>query len=275
MWRLWTLAFLLPFTDGSSQSVSTLLGARAAGMGYASATLQDEWSIFNNISGIAELKETQASAAYEVRPSLTAANRLGALAIIPIAPGTLGISVFRFGDDIYSEQIASVGFANRIGNTSLGGRISYIQYRADGFGTKSTVGIDLGGITKLADQLFIGAWIQNVNRPKLKFNNEEKAPIKLFASLAFKPSEKFFVCTELEKDVLYPVIWKTGMEYSILKKFFARIGVNVNPNAMFAGVGFKSWRIKIDYALQGFTQFSSTHQASATYSFTGNKKPEK
>lgn len=273
--RFTILTFLLFSIGTNAQSISTLIGAKAAGMGYASATNQDEWAIFNNIAGMAKLQDTQTGAAYEVRPSLTSANRFGALAAMPFSFGVIGAGVFRFGDELYSEQLVSLGFANKIGNTSLGGRVSYIQYRAEGFGTKGAIGLDFGGITKLTQQLYIGAWIQNLNQPKLKFSNEEKAPIKLYVALAYKPTEKFTICTELEKDVLYEVIWKTGLEYTIHKKFFARTGININPNSMFAGVGFQSWRIKIDYTLQGFTRFNATHQASASYRISSNKLSDK
>jgi hypothetical protein len=265
MVRITCLLIVFTLSNLNGQSVSKLIGAKPAGLGYATATLQNEWAIFNNIAGLATIEESYFAATYEVRPSLTAGNRFGALASMPFSFGKIGLGAFRFGDDIYSEQLVSLGFANQIGNTSVGARISYIQYNAEGFGTHGTVGFDFGGITRITRQLYIGAWIQNLNQPKLRFNNEEKVPVKLYAALGFSPSEKFTVVTELEKDILYPVIWKSGMEYTIHKKFFVRAGFNLNPNAFFAGLGFQSWRIKIDYALQSFTQFNATHQASASY----------
>ena len=36
----------------SAQSVSTLIGARANALGYASSCIQDEWSLFNNVAGM-------------------------------------------------------------------------------------------------------------------------------------------------------------------------------------------------------------------------------
>ena len=266
------LIFFLHHSNG--QSISKLLGAKASGMGYAVTTTHDEWSVFNNIAGIASTKEFYSGASYEVRPASVSGNRLGALACAPLSFGVLGLGVFRFGDDLYNEQIISLGFANKIGNTSLGARASYIQYRAEGYGSHGIIGFDFGGITKLTNQLYIGAWIQNLNQPKLNFNNKEKAPIKLFVAIGFMPSEKFTIVTELEKDILYPVLWKTGMEYIIHKKIFARVGFNINPNAFFAGIGFQGWRIKIDYSLQSFTQLAATHQASASYRIS-KIKPKK
>ena len=251
------------------------MGASVAGMGNITSTEQNEWSVFNNIAGLAGMPDWRASASYEVRPALTAANRFAVLTAIPTTLGVFGTGIFRFGDDLYNEQQVSVGFANRIGNTSLGGRISYIQYHAEGFGTHGVVGLDFGGITRLTPQLYIGAWIQNLNQPTLNFNQEEKAPVKLYATFGFLPTEKFRLVTELEKDILYPSIWKTGMEYTVHKKLFVRTGFNLNPNAFFLGIGFNSWKIKIDYSLQSITQLNATHQASASYRLSPIKKSEK
>lgn len=271
---------LIPFfivwaTSLKAQSVSNLLGAQAAGMGYATGTLPGEWAMFNNIAGLAHQKESTAAATYEIRPAVPGGNRLGALAVMPFSFGTAGVSIFRFGDDLYSEQIISLGFANQLGNTSLGARLSYIQYRAEGFGTHGAFGINVGGITKITPQISIGAWVQNINQPKINFDAKEKVPVKLMVSVSFKPTEKFTLVSELEKDVLYSVLWKTGMEYIIHKKFFARAGFNIQPNAMFLGAGFQGWRVKIDYAFQGFTQLGAAHQASASYRITSSRAKEK
>ena len=43
----------------NAQSSSTLIGGRAGGLAYSSSCLDDEWSIFNNIGGLAKLKTQQ------------------------------------------------------------------------------------------------------------------------------------------------------------------------------------------------------------------------
>jgi hypothetical protein len=261
--RLIWLVALIPYVS-SAQSTSTLLSARAAGMGYASATLHDEWAFFNNIAGLAEVKNISVASSFDAR-SLPGASRMGALATLPFSFGVGAVGVFRFGDDVYSEQFVSAGFANRLGKTSLGVRLGYLQYRAVGFGTQGALSINIGGITQLTPKLTIGAWIQNINQPKINFNDSEKAPVKLLAALSFIPADKFLLTTEIEKDVLYEPLWKTGMEYWVHRKIAARMGFNINPGSAFFGVGFQSWRIKIDYALQSFATLGPSHQASATY----------
>jgi hypothetical protein len=80
--------------------------------------------------------------------------------------GVTSVGAFRFGDDLYNEQMVSLGFGNKFGIASLGVKANYIQYQADGFGTYGAVSIDFGGLAELTDQLSIGAYITNLNQAK-------------------------------------------------------------------------------------------------------------
>ena len=98
--KFWLLFPLLTSTIGiSAQSVSTLMGARANGMGYASACLIDEWGLLNNIAGIASIESPTAVFAYDLKPMLPGANRIASAVSWPVKFGVLGGGVFRFGDD--------------------------------------------------------------------------------------------------------------------------------------------------------------------------------
>jgi len=251
----------------NAQSTSTLIGARAAGLGYTSSTFDDEWSIFNNIGGLGKIKQASANFAYEARPGLTGANRLAASYLSPTKIGTLGVGIFRFGDDVYSEHLISFGYGNTIGNTSLGVKANYIQYRAENFGTHNALSLDFGGITKITEQISIGAYITNLTQSKLIGTDGERLPTKLVAGIGFKPTDKVFLATEIEKDLDYQSTWKTGLEYNFYKKIFFRTGLNLNPNAAFFGLGLHKKNLKVDYAIRYGQLIGSAHQISASYLF--------
>jgi hypothetical protein len=268
------LAFSLGLCAGYSfaQSVSTLIGARQAGMGYASSATVDEWSLFNNIGGLGKATQKSVGFAYEAVPSLIGANRMAAVFNVPTKWSNVGFGIFRFGDNIYSEQLLSLGIGNQLGITSLGAKINYIQYRAEGFGTHSTFSIDFGGITELTKQLSIGAYITNLTQSSLQTQDGDRLPSRLVLGLGIKPSEKVFITTEIEKDLDYKPTWRTGLEYSVYKSLFFRTGYNFNPQAGFFGLGFKKKNLKIDYAIR-FNQLAGTaHQASAIYLIPSKNK---
>jgi hypothetical protein len=247
-----------------AQSVSTTMGARSAALGYASTTLTDEWSLSNNIGGLAKVKETSMAFAFEAKPALPGSSRMAASFSSSLKKiGALGIGLFKFGDKLYSEQILTTGYSNQFGIASLGIKLDYIQYRTEGFGTKSAVSVSFGGIAEITNQLSIGAYIQNLNQPKL--TNGERVPVRLAAGLNFKPTEQILLVTEIEKDLAYDPTVKIGMEYAFHKKVFGRTGFNLNPEAAFFGLGFKGWRLRFDYSIQYTSNLNFAHQASASY----------
>lgn len=261
-----TLAFLISCLLCNGQSISTLIGARAQGMGYSSASIFDSWAIFNNVAGLAKIDQTSASFTYDVHNTLPGANRAAAAFSIPTKYGVAGGGVFRFGDDVYSEGILSAGFGNQFGLAALGLKVNYIQYRAEGFGTKGVFTLNFGGIAELTPKLFLGAYITNINQPKIS-EDGERLPTLLNAGIGFKPTDKVFITTELEKNLDYDAAWKLGAEYYFHSKFCARTGFNIGPDAAFFGLGFRTTKFFIDYALQHSTVIQFSHQASVTYQF--------
>ena len=252
-----------------SQSTSTLMGARAAGMGYASAVLKDEAAIFNNPGSLTGDKSS-AFFAYEVRPEMPGASRTAAGIQIPFKIGVGAFGIFRFGDDLYSEQLLSLGFSNQFGITSLGVKVNYIQYRAEGFATKSALGLDFGGLTQLTPNISVGAYIVNLNQPEI--SPGERLPTRLVAAIGFKLDEAFLIATEINKEINYPASWRTGFEYTIHKKIFVRSGFNLYPTAVHTGIGAKTRKLKIDYALQFSQALGESHQASLIVQLSKQKK---
>lgn len=206
---------------------------------------------------------------YDVRPAITGANRTAAIISCPLPVGVLSGSAYRFGDDLYNEHIISTGFANQFGLAALGVQVNYIQYAVVGFGNKGAATINLGGIAELTPRLAVGAYIVNVNQPTL--SGDEKLPTRLVAGVAFKPTDKFFLAAELEKELDYAATLKMGMEYAFHKKFIARTGYALKPNTAFFGLGFKTKKFIIDYAVQYNVLLRLSHQASIEYQFT--RKP--
>lgn len=248
-----------------AQSISTRMGARSNGMGYATACLQDEWSLFNNVGGMATIEKLTFATAYDWRPSLPIGNRMAATVNAPTKIGVAGLGVFRFGDDAYNEQVLSAAFANKLGLASLGAKISYVQYNVEGFGRKGAISINVGGIAELTPWLCIGAHIVNLNQPTISEGDDEHLPTLLVVGAGLTLSEKVFATVEIEKDLEYKPTWKTALEYKPFTKASFRTGFNLYPNTIFFGAGFNSKKIKIDYAMQYAMTTGTGHQASIAY----------
>ncbi len=257
---------------GYTQSVNTLMGARQAGLGYASATLTDDWSIHNNPAGISSLKQRSVGFAYDLTPGIAGGNRVAASLNTPTKWFNSGVGFFRFGDALYSESRISIAVGNKIGISSLSLRGNYNQYRADGFGTSTAFSLDIGSITQLTQQISVGLYITNITQASFTSSSGERLPTRLVAGFGYTPSEKILITTEIEKDLDFPIMWRTGFEMGIYKSVFFRTGYNLNPNAGFFGFGIKKKNLKIDYALRYQNLLGVSHQASASYTLPEVKK---
>ncbi len=258
---------LLIYFIAQAQSASTILGARANGIGNGSSCLKDEWSIFNNVGGLAQVKESTVGVTCDARPQLKGSNRMGLVYANPLKFGVVGIGLFHFGDQLYNEQIASLAFGNTFGITSLGAKVSCIQYSAEGFGIKRVASVTVGALTQLTPQLCIGVYAVNITQPKISDSENERLPALFIGGVGFTPSEKILITSEIEKNLLYKPKWKTGLEYQAHKKIFFRAGFNVNPDAIFLGLGFHPKKFKLDYAYSYQPNAGGNHQASVSYKF--------
>jgi hypothetical protein len=255
-----------------SQNANNLIGARAQALGYASACLSDEWSLFNNVAGLSAVKSYATGFTYEAYPAFKYFNRAALVATAPTKVGTFGVGVIRFGDAVYNEQTLSAGFANNFGLASLGVKCNYIQYHAEGFGKKGLLSISFGGIAKFTEELVVGAHIININQGTITEDGNEKLPTIIQAGIAFKPSTNLTIVTEVQKDLDYDAVWKGAVEYQLFKKFVARSGFNVGPSAAFAGIGTRFTKMHFDYAVEFLTPVGVVHQATIVYKFFQSKK---
>lgn len=246
-------------------------GARSAGMAYTAATIDDSWSVYNNPGGLGRLQGITALFAFENKYNVEGFNTMMAGVEASLPPGNIGLSVFKFGDNLYNEQTASFIYANSFGIASLGLRANYIQYHLEGYGNKGVVTIDFGGIAKITDLLFFGAYVRNINQAKLADLEDEHVPTLLNAGLSFRPSKKIMVNIEAEKDIDFQASAKAGLEYVFLKKFTARTGVKSNPLTNFFGLGFNTTHLQVDYALTYDQVLGYSHQAAVSYQLRRKK----
>jgi hypothetical protein len=236
-------------------------------MGGTSGCLADVWSITNNIAGLADTRHAAAAFSYHAVPSFKHFNRTAAVFAVPIGTGVAGAGVFRFGDDLYNEQSISLGFANTFGLASLGLKIDWRQYRADGLPARNAFTVSFGGLARLTPQLLFGAHIVNINQPIINTWTEERVPTRLVAGLAFAPTEKLIVACEVEKEPDYSATFKSGVEYKASRKIAFRSGFNLHPQAGFFGTGFKSGKFDLDYSLQYNDPTGISHQATVSLQF--------
>ena len=275
IYTIFLLIFSVFFGKISAQNINSAIGARALAMGNATVTLRDNWSVGNNIAGIAGQKMHSAALSYHIPFGLTDFQTVGIVGnyVINNKSG-LGLSITRFGSSVYSEQRFGLGYAHKLSNVSIGGKINYVQVAInDGSvgltqGNRSAIVFEVGGIMDISEKLSFGLHAYNVSTTKLRSDNgEDRLPIILKAGASWKPIKKIFVNVEVEKDVDFKPNFKFGLDYEVAKTFWVRTGLNTLPQTNSFGIGFSPKNMKFDYALVLATKLGLTHQFSLVYLF--------
>ncbi len=243
------------------------MGARAKGLGNSSTTLYDGWSIFNNVGGISGVENGTAFFGFDKYAAVEGFDKIAAGVIHPFSFGNVGVSVYRFGDESFNEQITSAAFGNQMGFVRLGFKASYYQMSIDEFGKTGCVYFDLGGIVELIPKLSFGTYISNFTVSKLNNVERSKLPVVMKVGLAYTPVEQLRWNIDLVKDVDYDAALKTGIEYVFLEKFALRTGLNTGPFKSYFGAGLYLKRFQIDYAVGTNQPLGTSHQLSVSYHY--------
>jgi hypothetical protein len=268
-----SIFFILYFFVSNSifcQSLIGDFGARSKGLGHANLNFVDEWAMFNNVAGISGVDGGTVFFGYDRFPALEGFDRAAAGIVQNIGIGSVGISAFRFGDELYSEQVASAAFGNKIGFVRLGFRVNYYQMRIEEFGTASSLYFDFGGIVELIPELSFAAFISNFTSARLDNAEATALPVVMKVGLSYSPVDKLHLNIDVCKDVLHDPNVKAGIEYLLGRALYLRTGLNSYPFKSFFGAGLKLSRFRIDYAVNTHQLLGPAHQASISFYYVKN-----
>jgi hypothetical protein len=187
------------------------MGGRSWGLANASLTLADGWSVYNNVGGLARLRESALMTACDVRYGMVGFTTVALAGTLPLAFGTCGASVDRFGDGLYNEQRLGIAYGHQVDRVSLGLKASYVQTAVADLGARGRFVFEFGGIAELTPQLWLGASVYNFTQAKLAAYGDERIPTVLRAGLSWRPLSQLTLNAETEKDVDYPARFRAAL----------------------------------------------------------------
>jgi len=250
MRNLFLFVFLL-FFSAAQAGDNAPLGARSLGMaGCGTALTGDLWNAQNNQAGLAFVKSFQGGAFYESRFMVSGLGMKGFAAAMPIKAGVFGLDVTSFGNNLYSENKAGIGFAKTFGTKFAASvQIDYFNtHIAENYGSASTACGEFGLIAVPVNHLTVGFHVFNPTRSKLGGNLDERIPTIMRLGTVYDFSDRVFLSVEAEKDVDYKPVIRGGIEYRPVNNFYLRAGAASNPGLMSFGFGIVMKKIRLDVA---------------------------
>lgn len=244
------------------------VGPISMGLGGISSPLSNSWAVFNNPAGLASHSDFDAIFAYQTIFDFAPFNTVSAAVNYPSSFGTSGLGVYRFGDDLFSTSMLSLGFGKKIGIIGLGMKLNYLQYKIDGFGKRALGLAEMGALGQLTPALTFGMHIYNFTQSVISESTGEKVPVILRLSADYRLGEQVHLYLEGEKDVDEPVDVKFGLSYQVIEALTLRTGFSTQTNRMSFGAGILISRLTVDYALRANETISATHSFGLAYRFT-------
>ena len=239
-------------------------GSGSIAMGGASVAARgNQWASFSNPGGLTTIDTRVLSLCYSPRPfGLKELSRGSFSYIEPTTIGSFAASGSRFGFDLYREIDLNISYGTAINDLlSVGAAVHYYHLSIERYGSTQTLGVDLGFVAQLSDQVRWGCVAYNVNGPTIG-KAKEKLPQVFTTGIAYSPIPEATIVADLEKDIRYPLELHAGVQYLLLDLLALRAGTTNDPSMLSAGLGIRYSFIQLDYAFTNHAELGPTHQFS-------------
>ncbi len=266
---LLSLILSLLFGYSLAQNTGGNSGGRSAAMGGAGVASSDFWTVNNNQAGLGFVDKSGVGFYYENQFLMNDFNLSQFSAIYKTKRGGFGLNVGYYGSGLYNEKKIGFGYGMRLGKRfALGVQLDYLNtFIADVYGSKNMFTFEVGLMTKITDELTLGAHVFNPIRTKLSDYDDERMPTLLKLGLDWDLSNDFTAAIEAESDIEHPLVLRAGLEYNIMDLMYARIGVSNNPNIFSFGVGIYYGGFRLDFSSSMHQVLGYSPQISAIYNF--------
>ncbi|MCX7984271.1 MAG: hypothetical protein N3A63_05155 [Bacteroidetes bacterium] len=214
-------------------------GAKPLALANAYTSVAEHpYTLYYNPAGLAVLNSYQFSAWY--MPHLYGIDGVragGCAGTFSLVPGVFGIGCDFLGCELYRESELSIGGALKIvESVSVGLTLNYLNIQISNYGSTGTISLDAGCLAMVTKELNIGFSVKNLNSATLS-HGYEKLPQCVSLGLSYRFPIGFLITLEGEKDLMYPMQVKVGLEQVLLDIVVLRCGIATNPNTYAVGLG--------------------------------------
>ena len=242
---LFAVLFLFPRLI-FSQTFKTPIAAAYLGLGAYSMQHADVFSFVNNQAALAQLQHRAVGIYSERRFLLAEINTYTVAATIPTSKGNFGLSLQYDGFVNYNEDQIGIAYGRSLSKKiDVGIQFNYYGYTVPGYGSNSTVNVEMGAIAHLTDKLNAGIHIYNPIGGQFFKGDEKLVPI-LKTGFGYDASELFYISAEIEKDENFPPGINAGAQYQFQKRFFARVGIVSATSSYYTGAGVAWSNLRLD-----------------------------
>ncbi len=216
------------------------MGSRSMSLANASAAVNDVWAYHHNPGALTGIKKVAFGVSYENRFLLKELQSQGFVVAYPLKRSVISFGGQTFGYNNLRTYRTGFGYAMELTDfLSFGVQMNYNLVRLpQAYGSNQSITGEVGMMAKIKENWHIGFSIFNISRNKLADYQEDRYTTMLRLATRYNVSNKVLIVGEVEKNVEFPIRFKTGVEYNPLENFYVRGGFATAPIEYCFGVGY-------------------------------------
>jgi competence ComEA-like helix-hairpin-helix protein len=250
------------------------IGSRSASLGGIHTVLSgDIWGSLTNPAGLTTFQTPVFSSTFSpYQFGLSELRSTAAGFVYPVNRLYTGVSVHRFGYDLYNETTFSLAFAGDVGDRfSLGAVFHWYHLNIDGYGSAGVPGLSIGIHSKITGNLLIGVTLINLNRPAIG-ENSNQLPQILLSGVCYSPHPLLNLFGEFKKDILFPIEFSAGIELRLSEYLAFRAGLNDKRSSTAGGLHLNISRFGFEYTYKWHVLLGQTHVFTVSVNFPPRNK---
>ena len=215
-------------------------GSRSMALANASAAINDVWAYHHNPAALTGIKKVAFGVSYENRYLLRELQSQGFVVAYPLKRSVISFGGQTFGYNNFRTYRTGLGYSMELTDfLSFGVQFNYNLLRLpQAYGKNQTITGEVGVMAKISENCHIGFSIFNVSRNILSNYQEDRYTTMLRLATRYQVSKKVLFVGEVEKNVEFPIRFKTGTEYNPIENLYLRGGFATAPIEFCFGLGY-------------------------------------
>ncbi len=238
------LACLVSFVCSAQQWTSSDAVSEASGRINAVST--GIYSALQNQAGLAGVESFSFSLNALSRFAGLGLNDVSMITALPSKSGVFGLDIQQFGYQLYRESKFGLAYGRNLAKSlSIGLQLNYLRQSIPEYGSTNGLTAEGGLLYHPSDLWLIGIHLYNISFSKKPFSSEIY-PVRFSAGFKYSSSASLDLLAGIEKELSYPLSFRTGAVYRFNKKIFLRTGLISYPFEWSFGLGYSIGQWHID-----------------------------
>lgn len=236
----------------------------------ASCAYHKRWQAFHNPAVLGKTKNLQTEIAYNNRFQLKELSTEALSFCIPNRYANIGLAVSHFGYEQYNETMGGIALAKTFSDKlSIGLQANYYSILlSPETGYKGTIITQIGILSELFPNYFVGFHAFNPAQTNIKLGLTEKRIPSVFSlGMSYLFGENLNCMTQIDKEVEYDPVWRTGFEYQLIKQLAIRAGGYGNPFVPSLGCTLTLGKVNLSLNFERHTSLGINSFCGLAYDF--------